>query len=66
MYYFVLGNGWWLSRELASSGQTTDDDVVGLDLNCTDRDSEVCLCFCFLLKSPVLARTLLSDSCVDV
>lgn len=65
MYYFVLGNGWWLSRELASSGQTTDD-VIGLDLNCTDRDSEVCLCFCFLLKSPVLARTLLTDSRVDV
>lgn len=60
MYYFVLGiMARCLSCEL-SSGQTTDEGVI-LDLNCTERDSKVCLCFCFLFKSPDLARTLLSD-----
>lgn len=61
MYYFVLGiMAQCLSCEFSSSGQTTDE-VVTLDLNCTERDSEVCLCFCFLFKSPDLVRTLLSD-----
>lgn len=48
MYYFVLGiMAQCLSCEFSSSGQTTDE-VVTLDLDCTERDSEVCLCFCFL------------------
>lgn len=45
MYYFVLGiMARRLSCELSSSGQTTDEVVI-LDLNCTERDSEVCLLF---------------------
>lgn len=61
MYYFVLGiMARCLSCELSSSGQTTDEVVI-LDLNCTERDSDVCLCFCFLFKFPDLAKTLLSD-----
>lgn len=47
MYYFVLGiMARRLSCELYPSGQTTDEVVI-LDLNCTERDSEVCLCFLF-------------------
>lgn len=61
MYYFILSiMALCLSCQLSSSGQTTDEVVIP-DLNYTERDSEVCLCFCFLFKSPDLAGTLLSD-----
>ena len=51
MYYFVLGTmAPCLSCELSSSGQTTVEVVIP-DLNCTERDSAVCLCFCFLFKT---------------